>query len=286
MKISCYRRKIQEERLNKLPSKKFNLVNPVFTPILTSRNKGNLGFLLLLSMLLYLILSPGAGASGSWELIPASPVVGDVMEIRGTGFEGESTGVQVTFEKEVQVVDGRYEYLLEDVRIPSGFDNSFTVQATGVDDLNVRVKMLLWITKTAEAKDGVATVSQAGVPPGTYKIRIDGKSDAPSVKLKITAFQKMEVDSEGSFSYTYDSKSMPSGSFEINVGGIAKQVELQPAAGNIEGDAEKAAGEMSSSREEKESIWNFLDFKSEKMWVAGILALLILSLAYLRRRKS
>ncbi len=269
-----------------MPSKKFNLVNPVFTPILTSRNKGNLGFLLLLSMLLYLILSPGAGASGSWELIPASPVVGDVMEIRGTGFEGESTGVQVTFEKEVQVVDGRYEYLLEDVRIPSGFDNSFTVQATGVDDLNVRVKMLLWITKTAEAKDGVATVSQAGVPPGTYKIRIDGKSDAPSVKLKITAFQKMEVDSEGSFSYTYDSKSMPSGSFEINVGGIAKQVELQPAAGNIEGDAEKAAGEMSSSREEKESIWNFLDFKSEKMWVAGILALLILSLAYLRRRKS
>jgi hypothetical protein len=79
---------------------------------------------------------------------------------------------------------------------------------------------------------------------------------------------------------------MPSGSFEVNVGSIAKQVELQPAAGNIEGDAEKAAGEMSSSREEKESIWNFLDFKSEKMWVAGILALLILSLAYLRRRKS
>jgi hypothetical protein len=166
--------------------------------------------------------------------------------------------------------------------------------------------MLLWITKTAEAKDGVATVSQAGVPPGTYKIRIDGKSDAPSVKLKITAFQEIEVDSEGSFSYTYDTKSMPSGGFEVNVGGIAKQVELQPAkslpaeinpsakqnpgegkaGGNIEGNAEKATGEMSSSREEKESIWNFLDFKSEKMWVAGILALLILSLAYLRRRKS
>lgn len=245
-----------------------------------------MGFLLLLSMLLCIILSHGAVASGSWELIPANPVVGDVIEIRGTGFEGESVDVLITFEKEVQVVDGRYEYLLEDVRIPSGFDNRFTVQATGVDDLNVRVKMLLWITKTAEAKDGVATVSQAGVPPGTYKIRIDGKSDAPSVKLKITAFQEMEVDSEGSFSYTYDSKSMPSGSFEVNVGSIAKQVELQPAAGNIEGNAEKATGERSISRGEKESIGNFLALKSKNIWIAGTLAGLILFLAYLRRRKS
>jgi len=257
-------------------------------------------------MLLCLILSPGAVASGSWELIPANPVVGDVMEIRGTGFEGESTDVLITFEKEVQVVDGRYEYLLEDVRIPSGFDNRFTVQATGVDDLNVRVKMLLWITKTAEAKDGVATVSQAGVPPGTYKIRIDGKSDAPSVKLKITAFQEMEVDSEGSFSYTYDSKSMPSGSFEVNVGSIAKQVELQPsenlpaeinpsaeqnpdeekAGGTVGGNAEKVTEEKSSSRGEKESIGNFLALKSKNIWIAGTLAGLILFLAYLRRRKS
>lgn len=58
----------------------------------------------------------------------------------------------ITFEKEVQVQDGRYEYLLEDIIIPSGFDNSFTVQATGADDLNVRAKMLLWLTKSAEAK--------------------------------------------------------------------------------------------------------------------------------------
>jgi len=71
----------------------------------------------------------------------------------------------------VQVLDGRYEYLLEDIIIPAGVGNSFIVQATGADDLNVRAKMLLWITKTAEAKDGTATVSQTNVPPGTYKIR-------------------------------------------------------------------------------------------------------------------
>lgn len=84
----------------------------------------------------------------------------------------------VSFEKDVQVLDGEYKYLLEDVKIPPGFDNRFTVQAKGADDLNVRVKMILWIIRTAEAKEGITTVSQPGVPPGTYQIRIDGESNA------------------------------------------------------------------------------------------------------------
>ena len=190
-----------------------------FTPIKNPKNKEKLGFLLLIPIFLCLIVSPGAAASSSWELVPENPVVGDTIEIKGTGFEGDTVKVLVTFEKEVQVLDGRYEYLLEDIEIP-GFDNSFTVQAIGANDLNVRAKMLLWITKTAETKDGIATVSQAGVPPGTYKIRIDGKASDSKVRLKITASQGVEVDSGGSFSYKYDTKSIPAGNFEVKVEGI------------------------------------------------------------------
>lgn len=278
-----------------------------FTPIKNPKNKEKLGFLLLIPIFLCLIVSPGAAASSSWELVPENPVVGDTIEIKGTGFEGDTVKVLVTFEKEVQVLDGRYEYLLEDIEIP-GFDNSFTVQAIGANDLNVRAKMLLWITKTAEAKDGIATVSQAGVPPGTYKIRIDGKASDSKVRLKITASQGVEVDSGGSFSYKYDTKSIPAGNFEVKVEGITKQIDLQPAKGlpsvitpsqdqNLskeinegikeetnEGITKENVEKKNTSGEEKKSIEKPADLKSQKIWIAGILTGLVLLLVYLRRR--
>lgn len=278
-----------------------------FTPIKNPKNKEKLGFLLLIPIFLCLIVSPGAAASSSWELVPENPVVGDTIEIKGTGFEGDTVKVLVTFEKEVQVLDGRYEYLLEDIEIP-GFDNSFTVQAIGANDLNVRAKMLLWITKTAETKDGIATVSQAGVPPGTYKIRIDGKASDSKVRLKITASQGVEVDSGGSFSYKYDTKSIPAGNFEVKVEGITRQIDLQPAKGlpsvitpsqdqNLskeinegikeetnEGITKENVEKRNISGEEKKSIEKPADLKSQKIWIAGILTGLVLLLVYLRRR--
>jgi len=213
--------------LEKLLPEEIKLIKPVFTFIKNPKNKESLKLLFLLPVFLFLIISPGAAASSNWELNPQNPVVGDMMTIKGTGFEGDTAKVLVSFEKDVEVQDGEYQYLLEDVVIPSGFDNSFTVQAEGVEDLNVRAKMLLWLTKSAETKDGTATVSQANVPPGTYQIRIDGKASGPSVKLKITAMQEIEVDSDGNFSYEYNTKSIPAGNFEVNVGGITKQIELQ-----------------------------------------------------------
>ena len=206
---------------------KIKLIKPVFTFIKNPKNKESLRFLFLLSVFLFLILSPGAAASSNWELTPQNPAAGDIIEIKGNGFEGDTAKAQVSFEKDVEVQDGEYEYLLEDVIIPSSSYNSFTVQADGAEDLNVRAKMLLWLTKSAEAKDGTATVIQTNVPAGTYEIRIDGKASGSNVKLKITAMQEIEVDSDGNISYLYSTKSIPAGDFEVNVGDIAKQVELQ-----------------------------------------------------------
>jgi len=285
-------------------SEKIEIVMPASTFIKNPKNKESLTFLFLLSVFLFLILSPGAGASSSWELTPQNPAVGDIIEIKGTGFDGDTAKALVSFEKEVKVQDGEYEYFLENVIIPSGLDNRFTVQAVGADDLNVRVKMLLWITKSAEAKDGTATVSQTNVPPGTYKIRIEGKASGSKVKIKITAMQEIEVDSEGSLSYKYNTTSIPVGDFEVKVGDITKHIELQPAESlpsetisSEQNSSEGKVGEIIArikeeiangkniSNEEKKFSEGFLDLKSQKIWIAGILAGLILFLVYLRRRK-
>ncbi|AKB50134.1 hypothetical protein MSBRW_0881 [Methanosarcina barkeri str. Wiesmoor] len=290
-----------------------NPTKPNFTFIKNPKNKESLRLLFLLPVFLFLIISPGAAASSNWELTPQNPVVGDTMKIKGTGFEGDTVEVQISFEKDVTVQDGEYAYLLENVVIPSGFDNSFTVKAVGADDLNVRAKMLLWLTKSAEAKDGTATVFQAHVPAGTYEIRIDGKASGSNVKLKIKAMQEIDVDSDGSLNYEYNTKFIPAGNFEVKVGGITKQIELQPSEslssetnsseqdseqdseqnsseGEVEGITERIKEEADSGKnianEEKKFAEDFLDLKSQKIWIAGILAVLILFVVYLGRRKS
>ncbi|HEY3362139.1 MAG TPA: hypothetical protein VGK06_10055, partial [Methanosarcina sp.] len=101
-----------------------------------------------------------------------------------------------------------------------------------------------------------------------YNIRIDGKSNASSVKLKITATQKVEVDSTGSLTYKYDTKSIPAGNFEVKIGSSIKQVELKP-------------GESIPS-----GTTPYSKQKSQNIWIAGILAGLIISLAYIRRKKT
>ncbi len=192
-------------------------------------------------MIIVLTAHSGAAAVTDWELKPENPVVGDTVEIKGSADPEEEIDVLVAFDREVQVSDGRYEYLLEDVKIPSGFNNRFTVQAEGADDLNVRVKMILWLTKSAQASGGTATVSQSRVPPGTYRIRIDGDASGSSVDLKITAVQQIKADSEGKFLYTYSTKSMPAGNFEVELGGDSKQVTLEPEEGAVPGSVSDTA---------------------------------------------
>jgi uncharacterized protein YcnI len=245
-----------------LLSEEIKSVKPVFTFIKNPKNKGSLRLLFLLLIFLFLIISPGAAASSSWELTPQNPAAGDIIEIKGTGFEGDSAKALVSFEKDVTVQGGEYEYTLEDVVIPSSSYNSFTVQAEGVEDLNVRAKMLLWITKSAEAKDGTATVSQTNVPGGTYEIRIDGKASSSEVKLKITAMQEVEVESDGSLSYLYSTKSIPGGDFEVTIGGVTKQIGLQSAE-NLPSET-NSSEQNSSEGKDNESSGNTAEEKLKK----------------------
>ena len=180
-------------------------------------------------ILILLTISPAAAAVSSWDLSPEKPVLGDTLRIKGSASPEEEIEVQVTFEKAAPVSGGKYEYILEGVKIPDGFKNRFTVQASGASNLNVRVKMLIWIAKSSEASGNTATVTQSSVPPGTYQIKMDGgaKGGASTVNLKITAVQQIKADSDGDFSYSYNTKAVPPGDFEISVGGVKKKVTIQ-----------------------------------------------------------
>ncbi len=193
--------------------------------------------LLLLALLL---IFPVAASVSDWEYSPQEPFSGDILSIKGTASPDEKIDAFVTFEKTVPVSGGEFEYILEDVKIPDGFNNVFKVEANGAENLNVRVKMVVWVTKSSEASGNTAIVSQSSVPPGTYRIKIDGdaREGVSNVNLKVTAFQEIEADSDGEFSYSYSTKAIPSGDFELKVGGMTKIVTIK---------SEEASGSISDS---------------------------------------
>jgi len=220
------------------------------------RRKGLVFITASLSILVLLLIFPAAASVSDWESSPQKLVSGDTLHIKGSASPGEKIDVFVNFEKTVPVSGGKFEYVLEDVKIPEGSNNFFTVEASGVKNLNVRVKMLIWITKSSQASGNTAIVSQSGVPAGTYKIKIDGDAGdgVSEVNLKIKAFQGIEADSKGDFSYSYNTKSIPPGGFEVNVGGITKEINVQPkeisgpsSTGSFSGSSSTGSSSGSSS---------------------------------------
>jgi|Deesub1362B_J571_1020462.scaffolds.fasta_scaffold00093_19 hypothetical protein len=166
---------------------------------------------------------------------PENPVRGDMVTVYGTASPNEEVRVDVSFEKVVPVQNGEYLFTIDDVVIPEG-KNRFTVTAYGANDLKVSVRLffnLIWVTLGSEASNGVATVTQGNVPPGTYDVQIHGKSSQNSVRLKITATGYIKADGEGRFSYSYKTSSMPLGDFVIKAGGVSKVVTLSEYAGSL-----------------------------------------------------
>jgi len=181
---------------------------------------------LSLTFLFFLLaISPVSAAVTSLHISPETPMKGDVVSISGDASPGEEITVSVSFKTIVSVSEGTYRYYISDVKIPSG-PNNFKVVAKNVKNLNVGVKLLIWISKGSDASNGVAVVSQSNVPAGTYDVMIYGESSASTVELEIIASTKITANSEGRYQYSYDTSSIPPGTFTLSVGGITKQVTL------------------------------------------------------------
>ena len=221
-----------------------------------------------LSFVSLLSISPAVAAVSGWEFSPQEPVSGDILNIQGSASPEEDIDAFVTFEKTIFVSGEKFEYILEDVKIPEGMNNRFTVEATGAKNLNVRVKMVVWVTKSSEASGDTAIVSQSSVPSGTYRIKIDGGTGegVSKVKLKITAFQGLKADSNGKFTYSYSTKSIPSGNFDIKVGGITKTVTIKSEenSGSTSDSPSDSSSTDTSSKGSTSSDSSFKDSSSEK----------------------
>lgn len=173
------------------------------------------------------ICLPASAAVTDFDVSPEDPVKGDEVTLSGNAQPGEEVKIEISFEREINVQDGKYEFSLDSVKIPEG-ENKFTVIARGCEDLNVSVKMfwkLVGIDIGSEAKNGIAKVSRSA-PSGTYDIIIHGNSNQDFVDLEIVATGYVNANENGEFSYSYDTSSIPPGKFKVTVGNVSQTVTL------------------------------------------------------------
>ncbi|MBC7085493.1 MAG: hypothetical protein H5T43_03895 [Methanomethylovorans sp.] len=165
----------------------------------------------------------------NWEHIPSKPLVGDTLTITGSTEPKAKIKVKVSFEKKVPVIDGKYEYNLSKVEIPDG-PNIFTIKARKANDLSFTVKMFINFTRTFEANTDEAIFSEENVPSGNYDISIHGhaKEGEKEVTLYLEAVEYIDADNEGSFTYMYNTASLPAGDFTVLVGDSERTIHLLP----------------------------------------------------------
>jgi hypothetical protein len=201
-----------------------------------------------------ILIAPASAEVTSWELSPACPSAGDVITITGKASNDEIIEVSILHEEMVPVSGKNYRYQINKLKIPkpiSGGENLFQVNATGengvtVKDMNVRVKKFKWFTKSSNALEGNASISQSNIPSWmSYFVKIDGNitntkeastknkykhnSNNGQVKLTFeTSYEAAKADSKGKFSFKYDTDSLPAGNYTITVGDIEKEFTLSP----------------------------------------------------------
>lgn len=188
----------------------------------------------LLLLLVFFSLVPSAyGVVTELTVDPGSPTVGDDVDIQITADTFEAVQVTITFSHTVSVSGGEYEYWLRDVDIPTS-TNSFTVKGTNIDYISVSTTMSgVSITKTSPLTDnGVASISHSDLPSNDYDIYIAGRAadGATLVELDITAKATLVMDSEGVYTYVYDTSPIPAGVFTVKAGGITRSITLSSSS--------------------------------------------------------
>ncbi len=182
-------------------------------------------FLLLISPLL--TVTAQAEVS-SLEVTPTSPSQGEVVTIHISAQPEEEVAIIISFSKTLSVVNGNYEWTLEDVHVPST-SNRVSVRAENVENITVAVKVyFLWIAQTVRASEGIASISRSSIPIGTYDILIRGGAlpGASEVTLNVTASTTLKMNSEGTYDYSYNTSNIPLGTFTVEAGSVKKTVPL------------------------------------------------------------
>jgi hypothetical protein len=173
---------------------------------------------IILLMLLFIPLFSVLAKNSEIVVIPTSPRQGDNVTFLIKDQPGEEVEVSVYFANNVTVTHGEFNWILNDVYVPS-FPNSFSVVARDVETLHVSVKSQIWLTKSVEAVDGFAEVSQRNVREGTYDVHLHGRtaSSIKEITLEFTSTIIVTIGPDGYYMHDYDTDNIPVGSFTVNV---------------------------------------------------------------------
>ncbi len=166
----------------------------------------------------------------AFDISPSNPHPGDKITITGTATPGELVNFKCSFAMDLPVSNGQYEYETG-VEIPQK-PNNLAVTAKNVKDLNLGVKMIIWITKRFEASDGAASISQSDVPPGRYDLKMFGTAadGASNVAVEVNAETAVVADSSGKYSLVIDTSGIPSGDYRIEGDGDSKVIHFGGAS--------------------------------------------------------
>ncbi|NPE27556.1 PGF-pre-PGF domain-containing protein [Methanococcoides sp. SA1] len=196
--------------------------------------------LLVCITLSLLLLIPSAGA---FEISPTAPTIGDEIIVTGNS-PANTVPAKIVFTKTVQVENGEYLYYVGKVAIPEG-PNNFLVEATNVEDLEVKAKLMFWFTAAhPSATSGKASYSMSNVPKGSYSIKLKGNAQPSktTVDMKITATSEIPVK-EGSYEFRYSTSSMPEGNFALTIDGVTKTIHLNdPSSDTSISDSNSGSG--------------------------------------------
>ena len=183
------------------------------------------------------------------SMSPENPSPGDTVTVTGKASPGEVMSASVSFEETQDVSDGSFSYSLSDVTIPEGSD-SFGLRATGVDDLDVEVKVpiLGYVSipgNLITINGNVASFGTGKIKSGTYDIKLSGSSGEDQVTLSFTAKASITADADGNFVYTYNTDNMPEGDYNINIGNVPLSLDL---GGTEDGSSSDSTTTSSTSK--------------------------------------
>ena len=204
----------------------------------------------LLFLLLFALVSPMT----AFEVSPINPNPGDPVTIRGVASPGEEVRLRSSFEMDIPVVNGKYEYVATGVQIPQR-PNRLSVAANNVDDLKVGVRMGIWVTMPVRASGGVASVSKPDVPPGRYTLKIFGEAlpGVTTVSVRVDAETAVRAGSDGSYQMVMDTSGVPEGKYNIRAGRDEKVVMIgrSPVGAGMYGSKLSEIGTTSPRRVEE-----------------------------------
>jgi len=168
-----------------------------------------------------------ASTACAFDVSSSHPGPGDIVTLTGTANPGQKVDFQTSFQMDLPVNSGMYEYVANGVDIPQK-PNRFEVAAVGVKDLNVGVKMGIWISKRFTATNGKASISHSDTPPGRYDLKVFGQAldGASSVNLKVVAETAVNADSAGKYSLDIATSGIPSGAYKIEGAGETKIIQV------------------------------------------------------------